>query len=111
MNRKIFPIKNDPACLLKWNHSTVFLPKLTTASCHRVTQHKFDLETFNFHNTPEKIKQREKMLAGEWPGEGCEHCKNVEDAGGTSDRIIHLDMPGFNPPKELESNPTATTVT
>ena len=111
MNRKIFPIKNDPACLLKWNHSTVFLPKLTTASCHRVNHHSFDLETFNFHNTPEKIKQREKMLAGQWPGEGCEHCKNIEDVGGTSDRMIHLDMPGFNPPKELESNPTATTVT
>lgn len=111
MNRKIFPIKNDPACLLKWNHSTVFLPTLTTASCHRVKHHLFDLETFNFHNTPDKIRQREKMLAGQWPGEGCEHCKKIEDAGGTSDRMIHLDMPNYNPPRELESNPTATTVT
>ena len=111
MKRKVFPIKNDPACLLKWSHSTVFLPKLTTASCHRVKQFKFDLETFNFHNIPEKIKQREKMLAGEWPGEGCEHCKNIEDAGGTSDRMIHLDMPGYNSPSELDQDPTATTVT
>ena len=24
------------------------------------------------------------MLAGEWPGRGCEHCKTIEEAGGES---------------------------
>lgn len=110
MNHKVFPIKTASACLLKWSHSTVFLTKATTASCHRVLQHKFDLDSFNFHNTPEKIVQRQKMLNGEWPGEGCEHCKSIEDAGGASDRILHLDFPGYRAPAELDTNPTAVNV-
>lgn len=108
---KIFPIQTATACQLKWTHSTVFLSKLTTSSCHRVNQNSFDLDSFDFHNTPEKILARKKMLQGQWPGEGCEHCKNIEDVGGTSDRMIHLNFPGIYPPPELDTDLTATRVT
>ena len=111
MNQKIFPIKTATACQLKWSHSTVFLTRLTTASCHRVNKDKFDLDTFDFHNTPEKLQARSLMLQGKWPGHGCEHCKNIEDSGGVSDRILHLDFPGITAPPELDTNLTATRVT
>ena len=109
--QKIFPIKTATACQLKWNHSTVFLPRLSTASCHRVAQNKFDLDSFNFHNTPEKLQARQLMLEGKWPGAGCEHCKSIEDAGGISDRILHLDFPGIHAPPELDTDLTAVEVT
>ena len=57
MTEKYFPIKTDTACQLKWSHSTVFLTTLSTASCHRVEHNKFDLETFDFHNTKEKTSK------------------------------------------------------
>ena len=105
-----FPIKTDTACQLKWSHSTIFLTKNTTSSCHRVVQHPIQ-DNFDFHNNPEKIIAREKMLKGEWPGLGCEHCKVIEDAGGFSDRMMHLNFPGLGPPPELQSDPFATNVT
>lgn len=111
MNQKIFPIKTATACQLKWSHSTVFLTRLATSSCHRVKHNTFDIDAFDFHNIPEKISARKLMLEGKWPGNGCEHCKSIEDAGGTSDRIIHLDMPGYEPPPELDSDPVAVSVT
>ena len=111
MTQKVFPIKTATACQLKWSHSTVFLPRLSTASCHRVDQNRFDLESFNFHNVAEKIQDRQLMLQGQWPGRGCEHCKAIEDAGGTSDRMLHLDFPGINAPPELETDLTAVNVT
>lgn len=51
------------------------------------------------------------MLRGEWPGRGCEHCKHVEEAGGTSDRMIHLDLEGTTAPPELDTNLEAVDVT
>jgi organic radical activating enzyme len=108
---KIFPIQTATACQLKWSHSTVFLTELKTSSCHRVEHDQFDLDTFDFHNTPAKITARESMLQGQWPGHGCEHCKNIEDVGGTSDRMLHLDFPGMHPPPELDIDPIATHVT
>ena len=108
---KVFPIKTETACQLKWNWSTVYLTTETTASCHRTHQHKFDVNTFDFHNTPEKINDRERMLNGQWPAVGCNYCKDIEQASGQSDRITNLDFPGIHAPHELEHNPTATTVT
>lgn len=108
---KRFPIHTETACQLKWSHSTVFLTELTTSSCHRVKHNKFDFETFDFHNTKEKLQDRGLMLEGKWPGRGCEHCKNIEDAGGTSDRMLHLDFHGYRAPLELDTDPTATRVT
>lgn len=114
-----FPIKTETACQLKWTWSTIFLNDGSTASCHRVGRHKVSIEDFdNFHNTPLKIRQRETMLRGEWPrasnnmhiDKGCSYCRKIEEAGGQSDRQFHLQIPGLVP-KELEQNPTATTVT
>jgi hypothetical protein len=51
------------------------------------------------------------MLQGLWPEKGCEYCRNIELAGGASDRITNLDFWNFDQPKELQLNPTATSVT
>lgn len=108
---KVFPIKTETACQLKWVWSTVYLSKGETASCHRTNHHKFDLDTFNFHNTSEKIQDRKQMLQGQWPERGCEYCRNIEDAGGASDRITNLDLWTFDQPKELQQDPEALQVT
>ena len=98
---------------MKWNHSTVFLTMATTASCHRVTHDPYEFKDnkMNFHNIKTKLEARTKMLKGEWPGRGCEHCKSTEDAGGISDRLSSLGMPGLTAPKELDDNLKAVEVT
>lgn len=50
------------------------------------------------------------MLQGQWPGEGCEYCRDIESAGGVSDRMMHLKIPNLVP-QELLDDETATTVT
>jgi len=109
--QKLFPIKTETACQLKWNWSTVFLTWGTTASCHRTNSHKFDTEVFDFHNTPEKMHDRSRMLQGLWPEKGCDYCKNIESAGGQSDRLTNLDMSGMHAPPELDIDQTAVNVT
>jgi organic radical activating enzyme len=110
---KIFPVKKGIACQLKWTHSTVYLTDGYTASCHRAGYGPLDLsgEVLGFHNIPNKIEERKKMLKGEWPGNGCEHCKHIEQAGGASDRTIHLNMEGTTAPPELEHNLDAVELT
>lgn len=111
MSQQYFPIKTATACQLKWTWSTVRLFNATTNSCHRVNPDRITPETFaNFHNTPKKLNDRRLMLEGEWPSGGCEYCKNIEQAGGSSDRMFHLTIPDLTPP-ELLTDPTATTVT
>lgn len=109
-NRR-FPIHSETACQLKWNWSTIFLTTEETASCHRTNQHKFDTAVFDFHNTPSKIDDRQRMLKGEWPAKGCDYCKDIERAGGQSDRITNLDFPGIHAPPELDHDPQAVQVT
>jgi hypothetical protein len=112
MLKQIFPIKVEPACLLKWSWSTVYFNSGTTASCHRTEKYAIDPNNFNnFHNVPEKIRDRTAMLNGQWPGHGCEYCRNIESADGASDRITNLDLWDFDQPKELQVAPTSTTVT
>lgn len=110
---KRFPIKEGIPCQLKWTHSTVYLTDGITASCHRAGYGKIEMDgdTFNFHNTANKITERTKMLNGEWPGNGCEHCKHIEQAGGNSDRTIHLEMEGTTAPPELDNDLKAVNVT
>ena len=106
-----FPINTATACQSKWTWSTIYLNLLSTASCHRVLPTKFELENFdNFHNIPKKLADRRLMLKGEWPSGGCEYCKDIETAGGWSDRQHNLDIRGLTPP-ELEIDPTAISVT
>lgn len=110
---KRFPIKEGIPCQLKWTHSTIYLTDGVTASCHRAGYGKIEMDgdTFNFHNTANKIIERTKMLNGQWPGNGCEHCKHIEQAGGNSDRVIHLEMEGTTAPPELDNDLKAVNVT
>lgn len=108
---RVFPIHTATACQLKWNWSTIFLTTGQTASCHRTNAHSFDLDSFDFHNTANKLEDRQRMLQGKWPILGCEYCRNIEQAGGQSDRITNLDWPGMHAPPELDHNPLATQVT
>lgn len=99
--------------------SSIWLNDASTASCFRVGRHPIDVENFgDFHNTPQKIQQRETMLRGEWPQPmphqlptlGCRYCEKIEHQGGTSPRQIHLEIPGLVP-KELETDANAVRVT
>src|SRR5258706_809795 len=94
-DKRLFPIVTDTACQYKWSWSTVFLSRGTTASCHRCKHWPITPETFmDFHNHPGKIGDREKMLAGEWPGNGCEYCRDVEGAGRPDERTSPVDHNG-----------------
>lgn len=110
---KKFPITQGLPCQLKWTHSTVYLTDGVSASCHRVKGDPLEIRDgeLNFHNLPAKLEARKKMLRGEWPGRGCEHCKHIEEAGGTSDRMIHLNLEGTTSPPELDHDLTAVDVT
>lgn len=105
-----FPLSTATACQSKWTWSTIYLNMLSTASCHRVNPVPFSVDEFdNFHNIPKKLEDRRLMLKGEWPTGGCEYCRNIEAAGGWSDRQHNLEIRGLTPP-ELESDPTAVEV-
>jgi organic radical activating enzyme len=108
---RVFPIHTQTACQLKWNWSTIYLTTENTASCHRTNHHKFDVDVFDFHNTPQKLHDRQRMLDGQWPEKGCNYCRNIEQAGGQSDRITNLNFPGMHAPPELDIDSTATQVT
>lgn len=110
---KLFPLANKGvACQLKWTHSTLYLTDRSTASCHKAGYGKYLTDgKLNFHNIPNKLEERKKMLKGQWPGNGCEHCKHIEDVGGASDRTIHLKMEGTTAPPELDTNLEAVEVT
>jgi organic radical activating enzyme len=119
LEKTFFPIKTATACQLKWTWSTIFLNDGTTASCHRVGRHPVSLEDFDsFHNTPTKIDQRNTMLRGEWPqplsymhpDQGCRFCQKIEESGGQSDRMYHMQVPDLSP-FELDQDPTAVVVT
>ena len=45
------------------------------------------------------------MMQGKWPGQGCEYCRDIEAAGGISDRVEFNSNPkNFRYiPKELKS--------
>lgn len=105
---KFFPIKQDPACLLKWSQSSLYLWENTASSCHRNLNATIP-DNFDFHNTDITLEHRTKMLNGQWPadGRGCEHCRDQELAGGISDRLqwINNDYNERYVPKEIIANP------
>jgi organic radical activating enzyme len=78
----------DPSCGYKWGWSTVNLTAGNTNSCHRVEADEIRADNFaDFHNTKKKQVSRLAMKEGKWPGMGCEYCRDIETAGGTSDRL------------------------
>lgn len=108
--KKYFPIKTATACQLKWNWSTIYLNTGITRSCHRTAESELTKENFlAFHNTPQKIDDRHKMLDGIWPETNCGYCREIEEAGGFSDRQRQLSVPDMYP-AELDLDPTATNV-
>ena len=111
MGQRYFPIHTETACQLKWTWSTVRLFNGVTNSCHRVDADTIVPDRFDqFHNTPKKLADRDLMLQGQWPTGGCEYCQRIEQAGGHSDRLMHLQIPDLVPP-ELADSPQATQVT
>jgi hypothetical protein len=105
------PINKDTACQFKWTWSTLFLNFGTTTSCHRCRHWPLTVDNVeDFHNVPGKLADREKMLQGQWPGNGCEYCRMVEDVGGISERQSYIKDQPYLPP-EMSINPSATSVT
>ena len=49
------------------------------------------------------------MLDGQWPGNGCEYCRKIEDAGGFSDRMFN-NTANNSTPDEVLTDPTAVSV-
>lgn len=114
MEYKTFPIKSDSACLLKWAWSTIYFNSGTSASCHRTQKYAINPDNFSsFHNLPDKQSARQLMLQGQWPQAGCEYCKKIEDAGGTSDRQYNLQQQQgtWLTPPELLNDSSATVIT
>ena len=110
MKGKYFPIITETACQLKWAWSTIYLNTGVTRSCHRTGESELTADNFlDFHNTPLKLEERTAMLQGQWPKQSCSYCKNIEDAGGISDRIRMQSIPGLSP-NELFNDPTAIQV-
>ena len=108
---KYFPIKTKTSCKLKWTWSTVFLYSNITGSCHRTGFSNINKQNFNdFHNTEIKLQDRQSMLAGDWPESSCVYCKEIEESGGYSDRMLQITQPNYVP-KELDYDPTAIKVT
>jgi hypothetical protein len=103
-------LETATACQYKWTWSTVFLSTGTSSSCHRCKGWDVSDMMEDFHNHPGKLGDREKMLKGQWPGNGCEYCKKIEQAGGTSERTGFINKSWLKP-KEMVKNPTATRVT
>jgi hypothetical protein len=110
MIEKKWPLTQEPTCVAKWNWSTIYMTNSASSSCHRTTQYKFNLDNFDdFHNLPEKLRDRQLMLDGQWPGNGCEYCKKIEDAGGTSDRMWN-NANNRAVPMEIFKDSTATNI-
>lgn len=117
----VFPVPSPTGCLLKWGWSTLFIYRGCSNSCHRTTLSPVTADDLaSFHNTPAKLQQRLVMLNGGWPerGNGCEYCRDIEDAGGMSDRTTNLALLEAGDeqqrelvPPELLVNPTALEVT
>lgn len=113
MTSRVFPIKSDTACLLKWAWSTVYLGQGTSSSCHRTDQAPIPPDNFeSFHNLPNKVAARELMRKGGWPQGGCQYCEKIEAAGGMSDRQyqLHAGHEADRTPEELLSDPDANEV-
>ena len=105
----------DPVCGYKWGWSTINIMAGATNSCHRVREDPTPDNFGDFHNTPKKLETRTLMMQGKWPGQGCEYCRDIEAAGGISDRVEFNSNPkNFRYiPKEFKSrhNPVSVTPT
>jgi hypothetical protein len=110
MSKKYFPIRTDTSCQLKWSWTSLFLNGGFSRTCHRTAETPLTPENFNnFHNTEIVLDDRRKMLQGQWPETSCSYCRQIEEAGGVSDRLQQIDIPNLSP-LELENDPSAIVV-
>lgn len=110
MSKKYFPIDTQTSCQWKWAWSTLYLNTGITRSCHRTGESQITAENFfDFHNTPVKLADRQSMLQGNWPEKSCDYCKDIEKAGGFSDRMRVSQIPDLAP-DELFHDPTLTKI-
>lgn len=107
---KYFPIHTETACQSKWTWNTLWLNEARDSSCHRAGWDDITVDNFNLHNGPNKLEARKKMLEGKWPGGGCEYCRDIELAGGHSDRQHNNLIPGLYP-EELDNDINSIIVT
>ena len=109
MSLKYFPIDSETGCRSKWSWSTLYLNHGTTSSCHRASISNIPEKFEDFHNTPVKVQDRSVMLQSQWPGNGCEYCRDIEYSGGISDRMFQNQVPDVYP-KELDQDNTQTVI-
>jgi hypothetical protein len=109
-NKRVFPIRTDTACQLKWSWTALFLEGGYARTCHRTAETDLTPDNFaDFHNTDIVLSDRKRMLQGVWPESSCNYCKDIEQAGGISDRLRQIDIPDLYP-EELDADPQAIMV-
>lgn len=105
----------EPACILKWTWTSLRLYEAAASSCHRPIAEPVSVDNFDFHNTDGVLEARRKMLNGQWPGRGCEYCRDMEAAGGLSDRVMNnnygMALLEERTPEEVKKDPRAIRVT
>jgi len=91
--KRIIDTKSKSWCAAKWYNATIWLGSGMTTSCHHPPAHHVSVEDVvknpkALHNTAQKKKDRQQMMAGERPP-GCEYCWKIEDMGkdAISDRV------------------------
>ena len=65
-SKSFLPIDSDKAGLLKWSQTSLYLWNQASSTCHRNKNVKIT-DNFDFHNLEPVVKDRIKMLNGEWP--------------------------------------------
>jgi organic radical activating enzyme len=116
---EVLDSKSESFCGAKWYHSSIWLWRGWTASCHHNPPHQIDtLEIAHtpsaLHNTPKKINERAMMQRGEKPLD-CQYCWVVQDLDSDlmPDRVVYSKgMPkkhlqsAFESPANTHVNPT-----
>jgi len=92
---RVLDTKSESFCGAKWYHSSIWLWRGWTASCHHNPPHQINqLEIAQtpsaLHNTPKKINERAMMQRGERPLD-CQYCWAVQDIDPelVTDRVIY----------------------
>lgn len=91
--KEVLDKKSESFCAAKWYNATIWLGSGMTTSCHHPPAHHVSADDVKknpklLHNTDQKKKDRQQMIAGERPP-GCEYCWKIEDMekDAISDRV------------------------
>ena len=111
--------KSESFCGAKWYHSSIWLWRGWTASCHHNPPHQINQEEIAqtpsaLHNTAKKFNERAMMQRGEKPLD-CQYCWAIEniDSDMLADRVWYSKsladknlQSAFENPPETPINPT-----